>query len=136
MPYIGQDSSFRQFLAGRKGTADRKILIDALIDLFATRYVETDADAALDGLEATKSKIRARIRGDRSSAAELQSTDISPSFARLKIVSATEYADDFLDVKAPTMGDIVAGFDIKRSIYIGDDGLKQHALAALAGEKG
>ena len=139
LPYIGNnqtDASLRQFLAGRKGTADRKKLIDALIDLFATRSVETDADAERDGLEKTKSKIRARIYGDGSSAAEPTPTDVTPSFAKLETVSAAEYADDFLDVKAPHMGDIVAGFDIKRSIYADDDGLKQYALGLLADAKG
>lgn len=131
---INDAETFRHFLGGRRG-GPRQEVYDAIIEVFAHRTMAMSTSAKSDGLEMTSSKIRAKIFDEEFPPPSPSLADVTPSFARLEIAAPEQYADSFLDVKAPTLSDIAAGFDIKRSIYTGDDGLKEHVFAALAGEK-
>lgn len=126
--------TFRNLLRGRPD-GDWFNAYQAIIRVFAERQMEMLPSAKSEGLEATENKIRSRVFGDAPPDVGPPDPAIAPSFRHLILPEeAATHADDFLDVKTPTLTDIAAHFDVPRSVYTADDGIRNRTMAALGGE--
>ncbi|SEL46114.1 hypothetical protein [Jannaschia helgolandensis] len=126
--------TFRFLLAGRR-EGPWFDAFQAIIAVFAERQMAMFPSAHHEGREKTEQKIRARVFGDQQLEPQPSDDIAAPSFRPLALPTApSEYADDFLDVKAPTLDDIAAGFDIDRYEYVKEGGIRSAALACLGGD--
>lgn len=130
IPYNSLET-FRKLLSGRSSGAAYKAH-HAIIDILTARTLEMFPSAKIDGYEATKIRIQARILGDAPIAAESSEATAAGSFWGMELPdSETEFADEFLDARPPKLADIAAGFDIPRTAYVENGGLRDRTLTVL-----
>lgn len=128
-PHVAQ-GTFMHLLNGRRNSTWERCY-EAIILALAEKRLRRLASGTL---ESNQASIRNRIYTGGDTVSERTEYDIGPSFCRLESPGApAAKADDFLDVKAPTLADMWADFDIPRNIYTRElNGIKTRTLSALA----
>jgi tetratricopeptide (TPR) repeat protein len=127
------EASLNKLLNGRSGSNWFKAIPDIAMAM-ALRHRKIYPKDKWKDLASIAEEITTTIFGDPAKDAYKETTPAIYSFQNLTAPRVhSQYADDFLNAKSPTLSDIAANFDIIRTQYTETTGLKNRVFEAFNG---